>query len=217
MITVLFLLIFFSCKKKENEIKNTYQIISLIYTDILNSLDTPVPLPGPPPKLEGNFSQNYLDSIDLAYLKLTKKLISKSVKKGFKNIRKKIAICPKLNNLNNLNFQFNEKHQKFKILFDNYKSTKEIENIDISKIYTNRNDSIIYYRDSLLNKESREFYKFDALISFSRIIFNKNYNNAIIICSLSLSKLASASSIYFLEKTKNDRWIIKYVKELTIS
>ncbi|MGY0427252.1 MAG: hypothetical protein ACWIPI_10575 [Polaribacter sp.] len=81
IITFLSFLTFLSCSEKEDEIKNTYQVISLIYTNIMNQVDIPPPLPPPPPISKGEYSQKQIDSINLAYLKLRQRLISKSIKK----------------------------------------------------------------------------------------------------------------------------------------
>ncbi|MGY0427253.1 MAG: hypothetical protein ACWIPI_10580 [Polaribacter sp.] len=116
-----------------------------------------------------------------------------------------------------MNFKISYDFQEFKNLFIKFKSIKDAKNIDISKIYTNRNDSIFYFDNKILTKDSREFYKFDVLMNYSRVIFNKNYNKAIIVASASISKLAGSTVLFFLIKTKNGRWIIKYDKSLSIS
>jgi len=224
--TIILLIILSSCNQ-EGEIKNRYQVISLLYTNLVDSTDNiHSVLPGPPPKTDSSLTKKQLDSIDLAYLKLTQKLISENFKKKKISKKYKIAIYPVLNNKSNLNFELNIEFKEYKNLFDklnnnnnnnNNSNSKNVDNIDISKIHTNRNDSIFYFNDNLLKKYDKDFHEFDYLINFSNVVFNKNYSRAIIVCSISSSKLASVSSIYFLEKTKNGRWIIEFEKELTIS
>ena len=64
---------------------------------------------------------------------------------------------------------------------------------------------------------SREKYeKYNMVLSFSRISFNKEYTKAIIIMGAGFGKLNGFSAIYFLEK-KKEKWFIKCEKGLTIS
>ena len=102
-------------------------------------------------------------------------------------------------------------------LLTKLESVKKIKQIDISKIKTNRKDSIFYFNKNILTKDSKEFNKFDFLVSFSQVIFNKNYERAIVVGAVSNSKLSGASIVYFLIKTENRRWIIEYEKGLSIS
>ena len=184
---------------------------------MLNEMDVPPPLPPPPPSLERAYSQEQKDSIDLSYLRLRERLISESFKKRFYKKEKRIvAISKNLGQLNS-NYTLDDTFSNYSDLFMKLKSIKEPKDIDISNIYTNRYDSIIYFSKKLLTKGSREFYDFDFLVSFSRVIFNKKYNRAIVKGSVSTSKLSGASVLYFLKKTANGRWIIEYEKGLSIS
>ena len=100
---------------------------------------------------------------------------------------------------------------------NNLEKIKDIKNIDISKISTKNNNSLLYFNEDLLIKDSKDFHEFDILISFSNIALNENLNKAIIICSVNMSKLSGVSTMFFLEKTKSGNWIIRFDKELSIS
>jgi hypothetical protein len=206
------------CGKGETEINNKYQIISLLYEEMLRRTDYPPILPPPPPlSNKGKNSQEYLDSLDVKYVNSIRKMVSESFSKKELVIRKIVAISPKLKPSKDLSSLSNVKFEEFKLLLGKFNLSNESENIDISKIYTPRKDSLVYFKKDLLETDSREFTKFDFLFSFSNIVFSKEYDKAIIICSGSRSRLAGVSIMFFLIKTKNGRWVIKYEKELSIS
>ena len=214
-IIILVFLTLLSCKKNNDKIKNNYHIISLIYTNMLNQIDVLPPLPPPPPLIEGEYSQKQRDSIDLSYLRLREKLTSENLKKGLlKKEKKIIAISKEFMQIGDTNLKLNDDYSN---LLTKLESVKKIKQIDISKIKTNRKDSIFYFNKNLLTKDSKEFNTFDFLVSFSQVIFNENYERAIVVGALSNSKLSGASIIYFLKKTENGCWIIEYEKGLSMS
>lgn len=214
-ISILVFLTLLSCEKNNDKIKNTYHIISLIYTNMLNQIDISPPLPSPPPMTEVGYSQEQRDSIDLSYLRLRERLISENLKKRLsKKEKKKVAISKEFKKIGDNNLKLNDDYSK---LLTKLESVKKIKQIDISKIKTNRKDSIFYFNKNILTKDSKEFNKFDFLVSFSQVIFNKNYERAIVVGAVSNSKLSGASIVYFLIKTENGRWIIEYEKGLSIS
>lgn len=213
-IIILVFLTLLSCKKNNDKIKNNYHIISLIYTNMLDQIDVQPPLP-PPPLIKGEYSQEQRDSIDLSYLRLRKRLTSENLKKGLLKKEKKIvAISKEFMQIGDTNLKLNDDYSN---LLKKLKSIKKINEIDISKIYTVRKDSIFYFNKNSLTKDSKEFNTFDFLVSFSQVIFNKNHKRAIVVGAVSKSKLSGASIIYFLKKTENERWIIEYEKVLSIS
>jgi len=213
-IIILVFLTLLSCKKNNDKIKNNYHIISLIYTNMLNQIDVLPPLP-PPPLIEGEYSQKQRDSIDLSYLRLREKLTSENLKKGLlKKEKKIIAISKEFMQIGDTNLKLNDDDSN---LLTKLESVKKIKEIDISKIKTNRKDSIFYFNKNLLTKDSKEFNTFDFLVSFSQVIFNENYERAIVVGAVSNSKLSGASIIYFLKKTENGCWIIEYEKGLSMS
>lgn len=214
-IIILVFLTLLSCKKNNDKIKNNYHIISLTYTNMLNQIDVLPPLPPPPPLIEGEYSQKQRDSIDLSYLRLREKLTSENLKKGLlKKEKKIIAISKEFMQIGDTNLKLNDDDSN---LLTKLESVKKIKEIDISKIKTNRKDSIFYFNKNLLTKDSKEFNTFDFLVSFSQVIFNENYERAIVVGAVSNSKLSGASIIYFLKKTENGCWIIEYEKGLSMS
>ena len=181
---------------------------------MLDQIDVQPPLP-PPPLIKGEYSQEQRDSIDLSYLRLRKRLTSENLKKGLLKKEKKIvAISKEFMQIGDTNLKLNDDDSN---LLKKLKSIKKINEIDISKIYTVRKDSIFYFNKNSLTKDSKEFNTFDFLVSFSQVIFNKNHKKAIVVGAVSKSKLSGASIIYFLKKTENGCWIIEYEKVLSIS
>lgn len=209
------LLVIVACNKNKHNIENnSYQIISLVYAEVLHGLDFQLDLPPPPPTFIEGKGQDYMDSLDLAYVQLIKKIASDSFKNKNKKVQRRIAIAPELHAPKDFSsFQ----NGRFKNLFEEFIVVDRFEKVNLSKIHTTKNETLMYFNDSLTTKNTAAFENFDLLISFSKITFNEDFGKAIIVCSGSVSARAGASVMYFLEKTKNGRWYIRDTIELSIS
>ena len=93
---------------------------------------------------------------------------------------------------------------------------KSQRELTLIKIRSKRNDSIVPFTKTLLTKGRKEYIKFDYLISFSHVVFNKNYSKSVVIVSGSRSKLAGATILFYLTKVDN-KWKIYDTKTLEIS
>jgi hypothetical protein len=207
IIVIFSLSIFLSCSRQED--KDKYQIISLVYEKVMKSEDMPSPLPPLPSFSKGNYNKTQIDSIKLSYLDLRQRLIREQVMLNLRSKKiKRVAIYSK-SSLQFFNIKLTDDLIGYKDLLNKYKSTEGYKNIDVSRISTNRKDSI-FSSKGLILKGSKKFTKFNISISFSKVVFNKNYDKAIV--SSKRTKMYSEwTSIYFLSKTKNGRWVI--VKE----
>lgn len=200
-------LILFSCKSdvRIQETEDLYQVISLLYDKSIKDVDVPFP-PPPPGEYKGLTEQ---DSIRIDS-------VIKKVKEERANKRFIVAINPylfsikkeyKIDNCAEYNYFLKEK-----MITTNKDSIK----LDISRINNQRNDSIIYFSNDLLENNSRDFYKFDITLGFSNVIFNAKKTKALIISGIGYSRLSGFSTLHFLEKRKN-KWEIVCEKGLTIS
>jgi len=205
IIKFLLFLTLFSCNFENREdVNNRYEIISLLYEKLAQPIDIMFP-PPPPDSLNYIFSSKDSTRID-------------SIIKGIKEKRKKkkfiVAIYPYLN------YYKDSKYNDYMI--DCFESNiikiekKDSIKIDINKITKKRNDSVIYFKEELILKGRKDYETFDVLISFSQIEFNKTYTKAMIIGTVSTSRLAGITILYFLEKV-NNKWIIKCQETLSIS
>ncbi|AOW20537.1 hypothetical protein [Urechidicola croceus] len=192
--------LFFSCKKKENiEEKHTYEIISLIYN---NSSSPMMPPPAPLP------SEGLITKEDSIYFQnYRKQLIEK---------KQIIAIEPKLEKPRNKKVKVHTDCKDYENLLLKYYLIDKESPIEISKIVKVRKDSILYFKEEMINRDRKEFENFDILLSFSQIAFNKEYDKAIIATSRSTSRVAGGGSLVFLEH-KDGHWSIKCLKRLWIS
>ena len=193
-------------RKYDTEI-HKYEVLSIL----LNELTRVIPSPSfnPPQKKEG-LSLNYFSKKDS--LKIVEFNINKI------NSKQIVAILPELETsvLRKIKLNSNCFQQFSGLLDDFFKMKNANERIDISKIKSNRKDSIMYFKKEYLSMHSKGFDAFDILLSFSQIKFNKKLDKAIIIAAKSTSKLSGFNAIYFLER-KNGVWHIKCQKGLTIS
>jgi len=205
---LLLFIILFSCNiDNEKEEKNKYQILSLLYDRLAQPTD-PV-FPPPPP-----------DSLNYVFTSKDSARINSTIEKFIKERdgrRQIVAIYPQLNPyIGGSRKERGKDCSEYDEAINKLISLKDSLKIDIDKIITRRNDSIIYFKKELLDEYSRDFYKFDALISFSRVAFNEDFMKAVVVGSISHSKLAGVSVLYFLEKI-NDTWEVRCTKELSIS
>lgn len=206
----------FSCVGKMDRLNTKNRLISLVYMDVVNNIDTAPVLP-PPPPLSGDYSQKEIDSINSLYVNLINRIASQAVQKKIKPKKKIVAIAKTHRGSEKYEFKLDSTFSDYKQVFEKFKTLKEDKKFCINRIYTTRNDSIIYFNDSLLTKDSRDFNKFDFYVGFSRVAFNDEYDKAMVVVSANVSKLAGASVLDFLEKSFNGRWVIKFKKGLTIS
>ncbi len=129
------------------------------------------------------------------------------------NIRTKqiIAINPELRDSKKfINFK---KHPFNEIDFEPV--ILDIDSINIDLIIS-AEDSIITFSKELLEPSIKDYLKFDKLISFSKVYFDKNFNHAIVIGNASTSSLAGSSHVFFLRKEEG-KWRIVDVQLLEIS
>ena len=203
-----------SCGCNEDLTNNTYQIISLLYEEVIEDTKISPVFPPPLPSIyKKNKSQAFLDSINLSRVKYWDKLVLQK-KKGVKN-RKIIAI-----NEHFKNSKISKHQNEFKDYLGSFKEDnldKTAIRIDLSRIQTHRTDSIYYFNKNLLTPGVSEFRKFNILLSFSKIVFNVTNNKAVVVCSTNTTKLSGSSIMFFLKKTDNGRWVIVKDKLLSIS
>ncbi|MGY0427251.1 MAG: hypothetical protein ACWIPI_10570, partial [Polaribacter sp.] len=94
------------------------------------------------------------------------------------------------------------------------KSDDKVEYLDTKKIIPKNNDSIIVFKEELLKGGVGAPHRmFNVLVTFSEIVFSKDFSKSIIIGSRAWSGTDSHASIYFLEK-QNGKWKIMFEKNL---
>ena len=217
------LFLFISCNDKEMKIeKNKYQIINLLYRNFSKHQMEFFVFPTKPlTQTNGvNYrkllnSGTYMDSLHkIAYSnKISKKDSLLKIKKYLENKANQqiFAFDLKMEKYHNLNDKAFYKNVKgFENLYKKFINSNKIDSLNINKILAINNDSIIKFKKGLLkNKVGVEFKKFNILISFSNISFNKEILKAVVIGTKNFSGTDSHSSIYFLEK-ENRKWKLKY-------
>ncbi len=204
----LVIILLFSCVEKGNqEEDNTYQVVSLLYQEYAKPLKSVFP---PPPPDSLNYVLSSKDSAQIDS-------VHREIKKERSNKRFIVAIYPYFFSYNNPhNDEFLDSCYDFNTVLKNLVENKDSLKVDINKIVSKKNDSIILYSKELSKDRRKDFYNFDMLVSFSNISFNSNYTKAIVVGAYSHSRLAGASILFFLEKIEG-QWIIKCKKGLSIS
>ncbi len=203
------------CSKNFNktEKEHNYDVIEVLNNHAVREKMIFYSFPVPPPNLS-----LYNDSIFKGNLnKDTIQSFQKLIKKNGKLI---VAIDTVLepsfvSHIKN-NYLNNCLDKGFKKLYTSFKNLKDTLNIDVLKIYPNAYSYIIPNRIHYREMPRGGFEKFNILLKFSRIAFNKKYNKAIVMMAVKFGKLNGFSTIYFLEK-KEEMWSITCSKNLTIS
>lgn len=194
----------FSCEGKDIEKEEaTYKILSAVY----NTLTTRIP--PPPPPLRSLTTNDALQD----YISVHKELESK------KKVEEKeliIAVDPFLHTIDTISINPNELHPELNVLIEKLNGLTQRKYINIKRINAKRNDSIIKFGDHLLEKNIKDYLKFNKRVTFSRIAFNEDQTAAAVIGSASTSSLAGHSSLFFLEK-RNGHWTIIKIIGLWIS
>jgi hypothetical protein len=220
-----FIILFFiiSCNNKEKEVeKIKYQILNLIYSGFSKHQMEFFVFPAKPLTLPKGINSRkllnnkvYMDSLHkIVYSnKITREDSLLKIKNHLENKENQqiFAFDLKMEKYHNLNDKTFDKNIKgFENLYKKFINSNKIDSLSINKILAINNDSIIKFKKELLkDKVGVEFRKFNILISFSDISYNKEILKAIVIGTKVFNATDSHSSIYFLEK-ENRKWKLKY-------
>lgn len=199
-----FFLVLASCTHEiPKEPEESYRIISLLYKKFVRPISTefPPPPPGDTSKIRYQDSLRIDTVIKNQISRYHNKRFIVAIDSNFKKFDRNIDLISCIN---------------YTDLLADFNYDRPQKKIEIDKISKKQNDSFIYFRKDLLETNSKDFFKFDVRISFTHIIFNKNYSKAAVIFSINQSKLAGATVLYFLEKI-DEVWIIKCEEGLFIS
>ncbi|WP_298546155.1 hypothetical protein [uncultured Aquimarina sp.] len=187
---ILMFCIAFSCNEfQENE--NTYKIISLITQKFGRAMPPP-----PPPGKTYTLTKSQKDSIS----KLKQKIAIYPIRKRTKGLSEREVL-------------------KTKPYYSLIKSLDRLDNdeIDISLINNKINHELILL-DTIKYKANRHYIskKFDRMLHFSPIAFDKEFTKAVTVFGNILGYLNGSSILLYLEK-ENDQWVIKDSEFLEIS
>ncbi|MFK8060832.1 MAG: hypothetical protein AB8B78_12170 [Polaribacter sp.] len=211
-----------SCNNKNSQIEhNKYQILNLIYSDFSKQQMEFFVFPAKPlhipddfnyPKLLSN--KNYMDSLHntLYSNKISKKDSLIIIQKYIENKKNQQIFAfdlkmQKYHNYESKNIETNI--IGFKELYKKFIKSNEKNYINLNKILSKNNDSLIVFNDKFLKKQSGVDYKnFNVLLSFSDITFNTDFTKAILAGTRSFSKTDTHSSIFFFKKKNGGNWKI---------
>jgi hypothetical protein len=218
ILVIISVLFFFKCSEQKKNVPNdSYEVLYLLYNDItthhIKMLSFP-PIP-PEPSISWDSIKKLIE-LDRKVPKDTLKKIDFVVKQSGKLI---VAIQSKLfvPYLDDFKKEYIKEYLKeYENIFDSLKEFKEPLEMDVSKIPINKYSYIFPYQEYYKKMTSKGYDKYDIILSFSRISFNKNKTKAIVIMGVGFGKLNGFSAMYFLEK-KQGNWKIKFEEGLTIS
>lgn len=193
-------IVFSSCKYQGSSTSDSNEIFTILYDTLAKEI------PAPFPSLPEIYTKE--DSIKI-YNSVREYRIKRQNRKQI------VAIHPFLISGANVEHSGSEMDPEFYELLIKLESLQVEKPLKISRIKTERNDSIIKYNKELLKENVKDFESFDRLIAFSHVSFNYNRTKAAVVASSSTSRLAGFSGAYFFKK-KNDRWVLTERLELSI-
>jgi hypothetical protein len=196
-------LFFISCEqKKSNELKNTYEILSLLTNKYLNTI---VLKPSFPPPVDSNNNYSFLtrDSLNTY-----KRFYQETIRE------KTVGINPNLMGVKRV-FGIDDKCFENKALINSFMELNEVQKINLNRIIVYQNETILGLKE-ISDNHFNDLTTTDIIIQFSRIAFNNELDKAIIIVNGTYDKLDSVTVLYYLEK-KKERWHIKCERGLSIS
>ena len=196
VLLLLIVTLLFSCEESNQEEINKYKIISLLY----DKLAEPSNLISEPNFTGKPYTKKDTMRMDSLYKSIQKK---KSKNKYI------VAVYPQLVSYTGGPYKYySNKCADYDKIMDKLILLKDSSKIDLAKIVSNRNDSIISFSQNLIVKNSMDFVNFDLLMTFSPIAFDKEYKKAIIVTTKMRSKSSGSTDLYILEK-KNNQWDIE--------
>jgi len=154
----IFLISLFSCNNYDLKTENNkYQIVSILFNELAKPIE-----PFFPPMYPGK-SFTLQDSIAI-------KLQIERSKNELKKKKFIIAVVPVFNNFLLKKNKQNLKFVEYNNLLSELGSIKTEEFLDIKKINSTRNDSIITFNENLLSINSNEYNKFDYSLHFVKLV-----------------------------------------------
>jgi len=196
VVLLLIITLLFSCEESNQEEVNKYKIISLLY----DKLAEPSNLIYEPNFTGKPYAKKDTVRMDSLYKSIQKKRVkSKYI----------VAVYPQLVSYTGGPYKYySNKCADYDKIMDKLILLKDSTKIDLEKIISNRNDSIISFSQNLIVKNSMEFVNFDLLMTFSPIAFDEEYKKAIIVTTKMRSKSSGSTDLYILEK-ENNQWEIE--------
>lgn len=216
LIIILPLLFFLNCKKTQKEGKEAkYEVVQTLY-NYITKYHTHIlafPVSPPDPKIESDSLQKILER-DREIIKDTTKIVNSYLEKEGRSV---VCIDKKLSpsiGLSKRKIPCITKN--FDSLYNDFIKIKGTQTLDLTKVKDNKYSVIIPYHDYYPKMSNKGFDKCDMVLTFSRIVFNKEENKAIVIMATNFGRLNGFSALYFLEKEQG-KWKIKCREGLSIS
>ncbi len=208
---LLILILLCSCREdrrnKRKQMESIYQIVShLLNKERVTNIPSPLGFP-PVPGGKQEYKYTAKDSLR-SYEYYFKESTRKKIIAFYPEIKISITNQDSLEVFENGKFK-----EGVEDLF--FKKTLPIK-LEVHKIRSLKNDSLILYTDNHKKELGSGFLKIDRVMIFSKIVFNKSFTKAVLDLGVVFDKLNGVTSLLYLEK-EYGVWVIKKEKVLTIS
>lgn len=192
-----------SCEKRISQEKELYEVLNFVYPLLTKEIPPPEKPPQPP-----------LGSDSLG-TKVNKALATSSPRNLYADRKQIIAIKLDLEDIDLVKPLIVEPKNKDRFSI-NQLVVLNVDSLKINRFNPASNDSLVAFDEGLLESQTLDYLKFDKLLSFSKVIFNRDYNRAVLIGAVGTSGLATSSHLIFLKKT-DGKWEIIETQLLEIS
>ena len=185
-----------SCTQR-TQVREEYKIISTLYDSLAQRI--PIPPPG-----IGIVGQKDSLRIMRAFT---------DIRDSLNSVKQIVAVNPYMEPVHLDSEKFSDEQKKLVIQLNSLSSSKPL---NVDKIHTLNNDSIVPFENLHLRKTSADFNQINRLISYSRIAINSSGTEAALVVTTGTSRLDQHTAIYFLKKISN-KWYLREFKILSIS
>jgi len=230
IIAILIFVLLSSCQKKENDLKFEKSVMNEIFIDLVDSVYENLNfIPPPPPPYPEIYYKTNNQKIKDSIVKTTAENYEKSIKELNQRIEKLkkennkiiIAIVDTINSLSeNYKIKLIEQYGKldFNIDTNSIKTEYKINLTDFNKTskYLFRYSSEFPKNSEIWRWKFENNYDLKAVISFSRILFDKNKEFGVLMGGIAYGKLNGNGVLIFIKK-ESDKWIIDKIIETWIS
>ena len=207
IITILIFIILSSCQKKDNDLEFEKKVMNDIFIDLIDSIyeDLDFIPPPPPPYPEIYYETN------------NQRIKDSIIEKLEENNKIIIAVVDTINSFSE-NYKIKLIGQYGKLDFNiDTNSIKTEYKINLTEF--NKTNKYLFKYSSEFPKNSELWrwkfennYDLKAIISFSRILFDKNKEFGVLMSGIAYGKLNGNGVLIFIKK-ESDKWIIDKIIE----
>ncbi len=212
-------MLFISCSKRTDNLDFEKKVMSQIFIDLIDTLYHDMrtePLIFPPPPPGGYTSEDHKKRTQVMFEKIRKEYELNKQRILNDTSRILIIVNDTINKYTDQNKELNDKYLENVVFFNDTSSINKAYVIDLS-LFSKNKKYLFTYRSKFPNVRGRQFFRelrinpplnhFGAVVSFSKISFDKERNYGVLFGGVSYASLNGSGFKIYL-KRENNKWAI---------